>query len=78
MAARNRRPFPAEARANDLIHWQTRLRTHDIEVVDQQIRASGLAYISPGVVTRSDDSPGLRRGLLVGDPDGHALQLVKK
>ena len=36
LAPRDGRPYPADSRANDLWHWQTRLVTHDAEAGDRK------------------------------------------
>jgi len=58
------RAYPADEKANDLIHWQTRLRT-------DSLRKFGTAVELP------DATAGFRKSLLVRDPDGHAVQLVE-
>jgi len=78
LAPRDGRPFPPDTRANDLVHWQTKLRTGAIEQADDAIRAGRIRYISPGVVTLPDGRRGFREGLLVRDPDGHAMLLTEE
>ena len=38
LAPRDGRPFPADARANDLLHWQTTLTVRDLEATAHQLR----------------------------------------
>jgi catechol 2,3-dioxygenase-like lactoylglutathione lyase family enzyme len=76
LAPRDGRPYPLDARANDLFHWQTRLHTTDAEAAARRIREGRYAFVSPGVIALSDATLGFRAGLLARDPDGHALQLV--
>lgn len=76
LAPRDGRPFPAGTRSNDLIHWQTRLVTRQAEAAFERLRAGRAAFVSPGVVALPDARLGFGKGLLVRDPDGHALQLV--
>ncbi len=95
------RPRPADARPNDLIHWQTRLRVADAEAAARALRGAGSkgdavfatgpggesgassgsrpGFISPGAVplTQAASDLGIRGGLTLSDPDGHALQLVE-
>ena len=78
LAPRDGRPFPPDTRANDLVHWQTELRTGAIKQADDAIRAGRIRYISPGVVTLPDGKRGFREGLLVRDPDGHAMLLTEE
>jgi catechol 2,3-dioxygenase-like lactoylglutathione lyase family enzyme len=68
---RDGRPYPADSRANDLWHWQTRLRVDELGTVE------GLRPVSPGVVETPSGELGFRAGVLGRDPDGHALQLVE-
>lgn len=72
------RAAPPDARSNDLVHWQTKLVTDEIEPTAARLRAGGFSLISPGVVQFSAPALGFRRGLLVRDPDGHAMQLIEK
>jgi catechol 2,3-dioxygenase-like lactoylglutathione lyase family enzyme len=73
LSPRDGRPAPRNGGANDLWHWQIRLRTPQSELASEIFRGSPCRLISPGVVTLSDDALGFSNGLLVRDPDGHAL-----
>jgi hypothetical protein len=68
--------MPADVRANDLAHWQVRLRVGDPEALARRLRESGAWLVSPGVVTLEAPALGFRRGALARDPDGHALQIT--
>jgi catechol 2,3-dioxygenase-like lactoylglutathione lyase family enzyme len=72
------RPAPADTRSNDLISWQTRLLTRDIQTSTARLLPRTFAFVSPGVVAMSDGSLGFRKGALVRDPDGHAVMLAEK
>jgi len=74
---RDGRPVPTDARANDLAHWQTSLVSHDAEATAQAIRGSACSALSSGVVTLPDRALGFTKGLLLKDPDGHALAVVQ-
>lgn len=76
LAPRDGRPMPADARANDVFHWQVRLVDRQVEAA-ARLRAGGGRLVSPGVVTLPDRSLGFGRGLLARDPDGHAVQVVE-
>jgi catechol 2,3-dioxygenase-like lactoylglutathione lyase family enzyme len=71
------RPYPADARPTDLLHWQTTVVVGNAAAAAAAIRMAGRQLISPGPV---DLLGGLsfRRGLLARDPDGHALQIVER
>jgi catechol 2,3-dioxygenase-like lactoylglutathione lyase family enzyme len=75
LAPRNGRPAPADLEANDLAHWQTTLLTRGIDGLLSGVR---LPFVSPGAVAVPEASLGFRRGMLVRDPDGHALRLVER
>jgi catechol 2,3-dioxygenase-like lactoylglutathione lyase family enzyme len=78
LAPRDGRPYPADTRASDLWHWQTRLSVGDAASAAQVVRAARSPLISPGLVELSGRALGFGRGLMVRDPDGHAMQLVER
>ena len=63
------RPYPAEARANDLVWWSTRLVAAD----GARLEDFGAGPAADPV----DDDLGFDRGITVRDPDGHALEIVE-
>jgi catechol 2,3-dioxygenase-like lactoylglutathione lyase family enzyme len=75
---RDGRPIPVDARANDLLHWQTTVVTRHIGSAVHTTRAARAPWVSAGVVTLPDSLLGFTKGLLVRDPDGHVIQLVEK
>jgi catechol 2,3-dioxygenase-like lactoylglutathione lyase family enzyme len=77
LAPRKGRPYPADARPNDLIHWQTRLTAVDAVGAAQQFRDSGSRFISSRVVEMPDGRTGYRKSFLARDPDGHAIEVVE-
>src|SRR5262249_7630185 len=63
---RDGRPLPDDVRANDLVHWQTRLVARDAAALE-----------SLGAPAEMDGRElGFARGLTVRDPDGHSLEVV--
>jgi catechol 2,3-dioxygenase-like lactoylglutathione lyase family enzyme len=78
LAPRDGRPFPMDARSNDLFHWQVRMVCGDAEAMAMGVRAAKAIFVSPGVVALPDAQLGFRKGILVRDPDGHALQIVER
>jgi catechol 2,3-dioxygenase-like lactoylglutathione lyase family enzyme len=76
LAPRDGRPMPADVKASDLIHWQVRLAVRDLAGAERQMRAGKVWLVSPGVVSLTGAPLGFGRGLLVRDPDGHALELT--
>jgi catechol 2,3-dioxygenase-like lactoylglutathione lyase family enzyme len=78
LTPRDGRPAPGDSRANDLWHWQTGMRVANVELSAQKLKEKHKRFISPGVVALPDRTLGFTRGLLVRDPDGHAVQLMEK
>jgi catechol 2,3-dioxygenase-like lactoylglutathione lyase family enzyme len=78
LAPRDGRPYPADARANDLLHWQTTLVTPDAAGAARALRASGATFLSPEPVALPERRLGFRKGLLVRDPDGHVMEVVEQ
>lgn len=72
------RSRPADAKPNDLMHWQTTLVVKDLEAIAQQLRHHQSTFVSSQIVTIPDQTFGFKRGLLVRDPDGHTMRLVEK
>ena len=71
------RPAPADARPNDVAHWQTALVVDDAETVLRATRGSACGTLSSDVVAPAERPLGFARGVLLRDPDGHALQVVQ-
>ena len=74
LAPRDGRPAPADLRANDLAHWQTRLLIR--ADADEAGTLRGRAMVSPGSVETPKAELGFHRAVAIGDPDGHVVQLV--
>jgi catechol 2,3-dioxygenase-like lactoylglutathione lyase family enzyme len=77
LSPRDGRPLPRDQQANDLAHWQPRLVATDAAHASHALRAARFGLVSPGVVDLPGDELGFRHGLLVRDPDGHAMELVQ-
>lgn len=72
------RSLPTDARANDLIGWQTTLVVEDAAAAAQRMRLGGYEFVSSGVIQLPDEQLGFRRGFLVRDPDGHLARIVER
>jgi catechol 2,3-dioxygenase-like lactoylglutathione lyase family enzyme len=75
------RPMPADTRANDLWHWQTSLVTNDIQAVTDRMRAAGVQFITPDVVSipqQAQAQLGFKKAVMVRDPNGHAIRLIEE
>jgi catechol 2,3-dioxygenase-like lactoylglutathione lyase family enzyme len=78
LAPADGRPAPADAKANDLAHWQTKLATSDLESAYVRLREGKFAFISSGLLELSNPALGFRKSFLVRDPDSHAMQLIER
>jgi len=78
LAPRDGRPFPADARASDLFHWQTTLVVNRTDVFAQKLLADNFRFVSSGVVALPNNHLGFSKGLLARDPDGHVMALIEK
>jgi catechol 2,3-dioxygenase-like lactoylglutathione lyase family enzyme len=78
LAPTDGRPYPADERPNDLVHWQTTVRVPDAPAAAAAIRRGQFRLLTAQAVELPDTTLGFRRGLLVRDPDGHVVQLVEQ
>ena len=67
------RPIPADVRANDLLHWQTTLLMWCIASLTNQLQTETFTLVSPNVVLLAERQLEFTAGLLVREPDGHAM-----
>jgi catechol 2,3-dioxygenase-like lactoylglutathione lyase family enzyme len=74
---RDGRPYPADERANDLVHWQTTVWVPNAEAAAAAVRRGRFRILSSTPVDLPDTTLGFRRAILIRDPDGHAVQLVE-
>jgi catechol 2,3-dioxygenase-like lactoylglutathione lyase family enzyme len=77
LTPRDGRRAPADARANDLAHWQTALVADDAEAVQRAARGSACGMLSPTVVAPAEPTLGFARALRLRDPDGHVLRITQ-
>jgi catechol 2,3-dioxygenase-like lactoylglutathione lyase family enzyme len=76
LAPRDGRATPHDIRANDIAHWQITMDAVGTSALLEPSRLFSL--VSPEVVTlEAGRQLGITRGLLVRDPDGHAVRLVE-
>jgi catechol 2,3-dioxygenase-like lactoylglutathione lyase family enzyme len=74
---RDGRPYPADERPNDLVHWQTTVRVPDVAAALAAVQRGGFRLVSRAAAELPEMALGFRRGVLVRDPDGHAVELVE-
>ncbi len=78
LSPRDGRPYPSGARANDLLHWQTQLVVRDPAGGMEKVRAAKTTFISPSLVRLTTKDLPFTQGIVIRDPDGHALALTAK
>ncbi len=78
LSPRDGRPYPADERANDLVHRQTELVTEDADGAVVSLRSTKTTFVSAGTVSFTGHELGFVRGFVVRDPDGHALGIVQR
>lgn len=71
------RTIPADERANDLAHWQTRILVGDVQKTAQNLILHKALFVSAGIMALPDPALGFRKAALVRDPDGHVLQVAE-
>jgi catechol 2,3-dioxygenase-like lactoylglutathione lyase family enzyme len=77
LTPRDGRPIPADTRSNDVVHWQTTLASEDVEAVVRAVRGSPCALLSSSVAVLPERGLSFTKGVLIRDPDGHALKVVQ-
>ena len=77
LSPRDGRAYPADARPNDVVHWQTTVLIPDAAAAAAVVRRGKFRLLSPAPVKLPDTTLGFREGFLVRDPDGHVVQLVE-
>lgn len=75
LAPRDGRPYPVDARANDLVHWETVMHCTDIETLSRGLSSR---WVSPGPVSHLDHEGRKQVGIVVRDPDGHFVRLIER
>src|SRR5205823_3969868 len=71
LTPRDGRPYPVDARPNELYHWQTTMLSPDAAATHAAARQQAAGLISERLVDLQGAS-----AALVRDPDGHAVQLI--
>ena len=71
------RPYPGDARPNDIYHWQTTLLSNNARALFQQARDNDHRLISPELTELPAKMLDFSKGFMMRDPDGHALQIIQ-
>ncbi len=67
---------PADIRANDIFHWQTNLIVNSDDNFENKIIRADINLVSPGFESVDREMIGFKKGLLIRDPDRHAMRLI--
>ena len=78
LAPHDGRSTPMDLRSNDLLHWQTKLVTHDATVVERSVITNKYSLVSSGVIVLPEGEMSFKKSFLVRDPDGHVMQIVER
>jgi catechol 2,3-dioxygenase-like lactoylglutathione lyase family enzyme len=78
LAPRDGREFPKDTRSSDLWHWQTSFAVRRADELALFLRRRKFEFVSGGPVSAAEAAPGFDKGLLVRDPDGHAVRVLEK
>lgn len=76
LAPSDGRPTPVDIKSNDIAHWQTKLVVKNTNDAWTTLTRRNTTFVSSGVVAAPDAKLGFSNGLLVRDPDGHAMLLI--
>lgn len=71
------RPYPATSRVNDLWHWYTVVQVTGLDALYKALLTKQYTLLTPGIVALDGLGLSAKRGLLVRDPDGHAMLLCE-
>lgn len=72
------RPYPVEtSQVSDRWHWHTALLVYDLDALYTGLKQMPTRFISAGIVPITYPGLTVKRGLLLRDPDGHALLLCQ-
>jgi catechol 2,3-dioxygenase-like lactoylglutathione lyase family enzyme len=76
LSPRNGRPALG-IESNDLAHWETTMTSTDANAAFTELQQGRVLFVSPSVATLRDDQR-FTKGILVRDPDGHAVKVVQR
>jgi catechol 2,3-dioxygenase-like lactoylglutathione lyase family enzyme len=74
---RRGRPVPTDARASDLWHWETTIAVPNLDATIAKLQAAVVHFVSDHVHDTRELGFSGTRGVVVLDPDGHAVRVVQ-
>jgi catechol 2,3-dioxygenase-like lactoylglutathione lyase family enzyme len=72
------RPYPKDARTDDLIHYETIMTTDDLNGLYQKLKSQNATFVSSDIITIPSKIYNYTRGFYVRDPDGHVVGIFEK
>lgn len=78
LAPRTGRPAPVDLSAADLAHWETTIVADGLEALVEPSLGRVLDLVSPSLAKAPAATLGFTAGMLVRDPDGHGVKLVRR
>jgi catechol 2,3-dioxygenase-like lactoylglutathione lyase family enzyme len=63
--------------SNDIAHWETTMTSRNAIAAFTELQRGRVLFVSPSVVTFGDDRR-FTKGLLIRDPDGHAVKVIER
>ncbi len=78
LAPRDGRPMPRNTQANDLWHWQTRMKVGSCGDVRDALKAGRTVLVSSNVIDIPVEPFGLGKEFVARDPDGHAVLFAER
>jgi hypothetical protein len=77
LSPRDGRSYPLDEHANDVLHRQTELEAESLDSALAPLRDAAVPFVSSGQASFPDAKIGFSSGVIVRDPDGHALAIVR-
>lgn len=72
------RPYPGDERSDDLVHWETTIRVGDLAALMPALDSAGAPRLSRILVSDTEGNLGFAHGIVIRDPDGHAVRLIDR
>ncbi len=72
------RAYPDDVKANDLVHWQTKLTTDNIQSLFNKLNDTGYQSYTNVIKSFDKNTFDFSSGFIVKDPHGHRLLIVQK
>lgn len=77
LAPSDGKPYPADEKPNDLVHWQTRLVSESAVKAAEELMGIRSQFVSAGIVNFPGANRSFHKSFLVRDPDGHAVEIAE-